>query len=255
MDNLRRKLRAVGEAAEHDGGMRPSAAERVSPYSVRENGPLPIEDTMEAAAEPAYEEPTPEAGVTADLAGVGEEVGVVLKSAHEAAGRLRLAAHEEAERLRSEAESAAAAVLEEARRTASADLAAASQMRAKMEAWAKDARASADAYVEERLREAEQTADQIVSDAQKVLAAADAEVEQKVREADAKARDRRQVLELETDRYERRLQHILAAFLGMSSQLEDLVARREAESGDLAGTLDEALHQALQPDLSTAHVE
>lgn len=256
MDNLRRKLRAVGEAAEQarefeaDGGERLSAAERVSAYSAREDGPLPVEDTT-GAAEPAGEGLTPEVGVTADLAGVGEEVGMVLKSAHEAAARLRLAAHEEAERLRTEAESAAAAELEEARRTASADLAAASHIRAEMEAWARDARVAADAYAGERLREAEQ----IVSDAQKVLAAADAEVEQKVREADAKARDRRQVLEVETERYERRLQSILAAFLGMSSQLEDLVQRREAESDNPAETLDEALHDALQPDLSTAHVE
>src|SRR5205823_8116802 len=61
MDNLRRKLRAVGEAAEQarefeaDGGERLSAAERVSAYSAREDGPLPVEDTT-GAAEPAGEE-------------------------------------------------------------------------------------------------------------------------------------------------------------------------------------------------------
>jgi hypothetical protein len=259
MVNLRRKLQTPAETnaspeqaeeqAPGEGGNSTSVVERASAYSAMEHQLVPAEDTVGVPAEPVGEEPNPEAEVT-NLAVVGEEVGAVLKSAQEAAVRIRRTAQEEGERLQTEAESAAAAKLEEARGIASADLAGGRQIRAEAEAYAKDARAAADAFAEERRREAEYAAAQMVSDAQKLLAAADAEVAQKMREADAKARERRQVLQAEAERYEMRLESILAVFRGMSSQLEDLVGRRQAESGNAPEVSDDALEDALRPDRS-----
>ena len=262
MANLRRKLRTLAdtheppeqaeEQAGGEGGEPTSAVERMAAYSARENEPVPVEDNVGAPPEPARAEPTPEAEVPADLAVVGEEVETVLKSAQEAAARIRRTAHEEAERLHAESESAAAAELEEARRIAAADLAAASRIRAETEAHAKDARAAADSFVEEQRREAERAAARIVSDAQKLLASADTDVAQKMREADAKTRERRQAVQAESERYERRLESILAAFRDMTSQLEDLLG--QAVSGNAAEVPGDSLEDAVRPDRSSSRV-
>lgn len=238
MANLRNKLRLLTETEQtqeqpgDEHGRSTSAVERVAAYSAKENEPVRFDDNPGAPAEPAGEEPNPEAEVPADLAVVGEEVGTVLKSAQEAAARIRRTSHEEAERLRTSG----------------------SQIRAEAEAYAKDARAAADEFAEERRREAERAAAQIVSDAQKLLAAADAEVAQKMREADAKARERLQALQVETERYEKRLESILAVFRGMTSQLEDLVGRQQTASGNAVEMSDDALDDALRPDRSSSRV-
>ncbi len=260
MVNLRRKLQTPAETnaspeqaqeqAPGEGGNSTSVVERASAYSAMENELVPAEDTVGVLAEPAGEEPNPEAEV-ANLAVVGEEVGAVLQSAQEAAVRIRRTGQQEGERLQAEAESAAAAKLEEARGIASAELAGGQQVRAEAEAYAREARAAADVFAEERRREAERAAAQMVSDAQKLLAAADAEVAQKIREAEAKAHERHQGLEAEVERYEMRLESMLGVFRGMSSQLEDLVGRRQAESGTAPEVSHDALEDALRPDRSS----
>jgi hypothetical protein len=259
MANLKRKLwtlaetnaspeEAEEEQAGGEGWKSRSSVERVSAYSARENEPVLVEENAGVAAEPAREERSTEADVLADLAVVGEEVGTVLKSAQEAAARIRRTAHEEAERLRAEAASAAEAELEEARHTAEAERADGSRIRAEAEAYAKDAFAAADAFAEQQRREAEWKATQIVSGAQKRADAADVEIEQKVAQVASKAREQHEALQLEVKRYEERLESILAVFHGMSSQLEDLLGRGQADSGNAPKVSDEALEDALRPD-------
>lgn len=252
MANLKRKLwplaetdagpeQAEEQAEEQAGGedwRSRSSLERVSAYSAKENEPVPGEEDADVASELAREERSPEADVLADLAVVGEEVGTVLKSAQEAAARIRNTALEEAERLRAEAASAAESELEEARRTADAERADGSRIRAEAEAYAKDVFASA---VQQR-READWEATQLLSDAQERADAADAEIEQKV------------AFQLEVRRYEERLQNILAVFHGMSSQLEELLGRRQTEGGNAPKVPNEALEEALRPDASSPRI-
>jgi hypothetical protein len=266
MANLRRKKRVHTEAnapaerpdeqAAGDVGKSRDTIERLSAYSAKANEPVVAEPGVDERAEPGVDkEPNPaETDVSADLAFLGAEVGSVLTSAQEAAAKIRRAAREEAGRLRTEAESTAAAALDEARRVAEGERADGRRTRAEADAYAKDARAAADAFADQRRTKAEREARQIVDRAQKRLAAADAEVERKIRQAEANARQRRRALEAETDRYEKRLESILVVFQGMSSQLEDLLGKRRAESGDAAKVADEALEDALRPDRSSSRV-
>ena len=264
MANLRRKLRARAETlaplepAEEQtagkGGRSTSAAERTAAYSAKESKPVPVEDSAGAPAEPVVEEPHPGVEVPADLAVVGEEVGTVLRSAQEAAARILRKAHEEAERLSADSASAAAAEVEEARRIAESERADASRVRAEAETHAKDARAGADAFAEQRRSEAERRAAEIVGQAQKRAEAASAKVEQEVAQAGAKARKQRDALQVEIRRYEERIESMLIVFHGMSSQLEELLGRRQAESVNDAEASDEELEDALRPDRSSSRV-
>jgi hypothetical protein len=265
MANLRRKLRALAEAnasrglspeqAASEGAMSSrSAVERVSAYSA-----VPEPTVADGAETPgeiaAGEAHAAEAeGSAEDLAFVGEEVGTVLQSAREAAANIRRAAVEEVRGLRAEAESAAAAELNEARRMAAAERAEGQRSRGEAEAAAKNIRASAEAFAQSRRQKAEREATQILGDAHRRLAAANAQVEQKVREAEAKAGHRRQALQAEAERYEKRLERILVVFHGMSSQLEDLLGEREAESEVTAGETEEGLREALLPSRSGARI-
>jgi len=259
MDNLRRKLRAQSEPnaplegsqeqLPGEGGSARSPVERLAEYSIKEDEPGAAKDSAEASAEPVADEESEsaKAEVPADLRAVGEEVGTVLKSAQEAAAQIRRKAQEEAERLGREAESAAAAEVDEARRLAEADRADGSRIRAEAEAYANDMRAAAEAVAEQGRRGAEREAAQIVDDAQKRLAAADAEVERKIRQAEEHARQRRDLLQAEVQRYEERIENILVVFRGMGSQLEDLLGGPRAESRNLVEASDEALDDALRP--------
>jgi hypothetical protein len=266
MANLRRKLRALAEAnasrglspeqAASEGAMSSrSALERVSAYSAV---PEPtVADGAETPGEIAAGEEADAAeaeGSAENLAFVGEEVGTVLQSAREAAANIRRAAVEEARGLRAEAESAAAAELNEARRMAAAERAEGQRSRGEAEAAAKNIRASAEAFAQSRRQKAEREATQILGDAHRRLAAANAQVEQKVREAEAKAGHRRQALQAEAERYEKRLERILVVFHGMSSQLEDLLGEREAESEVTEGETEEGLRDALLPSRSGARI-
>ncbi len=252
MANLRRKLRPEGshEQPSGDGGGARRPVERLTEYSLKtQELTSPGESSAEAAVEPVADKDSKssEAQVAADLGGVGEEVGTVLKSAQEAAAQIRRKAQEEAERLGKEAESNVAAAANEARRAAEAGRADGSRIRAEAETYAKDTRAAADSFAEQRMREATHEAAQIVDDAQKRLAAADADVKQKVRQAEAHARQRRDLLQAEVQRYEERLESILVVFRGMGSQLEDLLGKQRAESPNLVEASDEALEGALRP--------
>jgi vacuolar-type H+-ATPase subunit E/Vma4 len=252
MANLRRKLRPEGsqEQPSGDGGSARRPVERLTEYSLKKQELTSAgESSAEAAVEPVADEDSesPEAQVAADLGAVGEEVGTVLKSAQEAAAQIRRKAQEEAKRLGEEAESKAAAEANEARRVAEAGRADGSRIRVEAEAYANDTRAAADSFAEQRRREATREAAQIVDDAQKRLAAADADVKQKVRQAEAHARQRRELFQAEVQRYEERLESILAVFRGMGSQLEDLLGKQRAESPNLVGASDEPLEDALRP--------
>ena len=227
-----------------------SPRERLLQYSMTDE--IALEEPAEAPSEPAVDkeaEPM-EAEAHADVTNVGEEVGAVLKSAQEAAARIRGNAQEEAERVRAEAESVAAAVVAEARQAAEADRAESTRIRAEAEAYARDTRAAADAFAEQRQGDAEREAAQIASDAERRLADADAKVEQTIRQATAMERERIEALQAEVAHYEERLDSILVVFRGVTSQLEDLLRKRQR--ADQLDVSDEALETALRPDRATA---
>lgn len=225
-----------------------SAVERVAAYSAstaREGGAeAPVSQVSPDTTKGADEESP------ADPVAIGEEVGTVLKSAQEAAAKIRRAAQDEAKRVRAEAESAAAAAVAEAGRKAEADRAAAARIRAEAEARAKDSRDEANAFANESRKRAEDEAAAHVRAAQQRLEAADAEAEQRVRRAEAEARERVEGLQSEAARYEERLESMLVVFRGMSSQLEELVGRRRGEPGDAAAKSNEVLEEALHPNRS-----
>ena len=264
MTYLRRKLRQQSQE-QVEGGDSSRAREALIQYSMKDEpaaaeGRVDVlasaEGRMDVPAEPAEEgnaEPG-DAELPADVGSVGEEVGTVLKSAQEAAARIHRAAEREAERLRKEAEAATAAALTEARRDAEADRAEGSRVRAEAEAYAKDTRAAADAFAEQRRSDAERESAQIIGEAQRRLADADSEVERKMRQATARERRRIEALQAEVGHYEKRLDSILVVFRGVTSQLEDLLGKRQAERGDRPEFSDEALEDALEPKQSGARV-
>jgi len=262
MANPRRKLWGRNEPnaspsreqVSSGGGNSKRVAERVSEYSASKIPSAAAESGREPLAESVTDEQAvpPEAEVPADLSVVGDEIGTVLKSAQEAADRIRRTANEEAARRRDEIEAATAADVAEARRIAEADLADANRIRAEAEAHAKDTRAAADAFAEQRRAEAEREAATIVAHARTRLETADVEVEQKVREGQAKARERVNLLQAEAERYEERLENLFIVFREMSSTLEVLLGTPRNRSKDRAATSDEALENALRPDASTS---
>jgi hypothetical protein len=262
MPNPRRKLwtrrepRTSSEQSQEQvsagGDNSRKAVERLSQYSAREEQSV-AEGNEEAVDTPStVEEPASTEAEAADLSAVGDEVGTVLRSAQEAAAKIRRAARAEAAKRREEVEASAATELAEARRVADAARAEAHRVRAEADAYAKDTRAAADAFAEQRQQEAERAAGEIVADAERRLRAADAEVERKVREAQATARERVDLLKAEAGRYEERLENIFVVFREMSSQLEELLGRPQIESGDGAEAFDESLEDALRPESSSS---
>jgi hypothetical protein len=260
MANRRRKLWARNDAdaspaREHvsSGGDSNRVAVRLSEYSTSKLPAASAESGREPSAESVTDEDVPrEAEVPADLSVVGDEIGTVLKSAQEAADRIRRTANEEAARRRDEIEATTAADVAEVQRIAEADRADAHRIRAEAEAHAKDTRAAADAFAEQRRAEAEREAATIEAHARTRLEAADVEVEQKVREAEAKARERVNLLQAEAERYEGRLENLFIVFREMSSKLEVLLGTPRNRSEDGAAASDEAFEQALRPDASNS---
>jgi hypothetical protein len=259
---LRRKLRprrggdaSTPESQEAQPADATRARERLVAYSMRDELAA-REGGTEAPAEPAAEEEAEriEPESPADLASVGKQVDTVLKSAQEAAARIRRAAEQDAERVRKEAEDAAAAVVADARRDVEADRAEAGRARAEAEAYAKDTREASDAYAEQRRSGAEREAAQVAASAQKRLADAEDEVQRKMREATAEERQRIKELQAEVARYEERLDGILVVFRGVTSQLENLLAEREASRGGRLDVSDEALEEALSPNRSGSRI-
>jgi F0F1-type ATP synthase membrane subunit b/b' len=214
-------------------------------HPVAENAP-PGEVVDERA--PAENTDSTEAELPADLSDVGAEVGAVLKSAREAAARIRRVAHEEAAKIRDDAKSAAEAAVAEASQIAAADRGEGERIRAEAEAYAEEMRAAADTFAEQARTEAKREAAEIVEHASKRLEAADAEVEERLRQVERKARERLEALQAGSTRYEGRLESMLVVCRGMSSQLEELLGKRDAESGGDPEAVDETLEDALQPD-------
>jgi hypothetical protein len=160
------------------------------------------------------------AGAEADPADVGAEVETILKSAQEAAARIRQKAHEEATKIREEAETT----------------------RAEAETFAGQARVNV-----------QREANQMLEAARKRIAEADAVVERKLREAEGEALRRRDALQTEAKRYEERLRKMLGVFRGMSSELEELLGERTDETAaDEEASAGVTLERALQPNSPSA---
>jgi hypothetical protein len=249
------RQRAEEEGQYPDGEM-PLVIERVSEYSIREDRvnesqPQPPEDDVQERGEAA--EPTG-SGEATGLTGVGEEVQAVLSSAHEAATTIRQKAEEEAERIRHDAWSAAKAEIAEASRIAEAHRNDAERIRAEAETSASEAKAAAEEFAEDLRTNAEREAAQIEQEAQARLSAADAEVAQKVERAEAEVRERLGALQDGIKRHEERLESILGILRGMSSQVEALLAPRDA-SDESGGTPDGSLEDALRLDRSPEAIE
>jgi cell division septum initiation protein DivIVA len=188
---------------------------------------------------------------SADLADVGAEVGTVLKTAQEAAVRIRRQAREEAAKMREEAKTAAGAELAEARRLGEADRAEGARLRTEAEADAESTRAEAETFAQELRTNAEREADRLLEEARQRMGQVDAEIERRLREGESEAQRRRDTLQAESKLYEKRLEKMLGVFHGMTTQLEQLLGiessdrRHEgAEDGEGAETLE----AALQPD-------
>jgi F0F1-type ATP synthase membrane subunit b/b' len=240
-----------------EGGLT-MANRRRRKWALREPEPAaPLQ--QQGSSEDGRAEPTPQAEMVdepaaggtetelpADLSDVGAEVGAVLKSAREAAARIRNQAKEESTKLLEEAKATAEAEIEEARRIASEDRAEGERLRGEAEAYDNETRADAETFAEQTRADAESEAEKIVEEARARLEAADADVAQKVRDLTANARERLNTLQAGSRRHEERLEHMLVVFRAMTSQLEELLAERESESaGDTDA--DETLDEALQP--------
>jgi hypothetical protein len=250
------------EQGRHHDGETPLAVERVSKYSIREdpvneNQPQPPEDDVQGTfgvlAPDKAEEPTGNREATG-LTAVGEEVQAVLSSAHDAATTIRRKAEEEAERMRHDAWSAAQGEIAEASRIAEAHRNDAEHIRAEAETSATEVKAAAEEFAEELRTSAEREAARIEQEAQARLTAADANAAQKVERAEAEVRERFGMLQDEIKRHEERLESILIILRGMSSQVEALLARRDA-SGESGETPDESLEDALGLERSPEAVE
>lgn len=188
----------------------------------------------------------------ADLADVGAEVGTVLKSAQEAAARIRRQAREEATKIREEAKAAAEAELAEARRLAEADRAEGARIRSEAEADAESSRAEAETFAQELRTNAEREADKLLEEARMRIGRVDAEIEKRVREGESEAQRRRDTLQAESKLYEQRLEKMLGVFHGMATQMEQLLgvqsSDRRQDAGENGGPGGETLEAALQPD-------
>jgi cell division septum initiation protein DivIVA len=171
---------------------------------------------------------------SANAGEVGVAVSKVLKSAEEAAARMRRAAHADAAKIRDEAKAAVDAEIAEARR-----------VRGDAEADADSTRAAASTFAQKLRSDAENEAQELLQEARTRLERADSEIELKLRQAEQASRHRRQALEAEADRYHERLERMLGVVQAMSSQLEELLAPPKAGAADAAGR--ETLEDALQP--------
>jgi F0F1-type ATP synthase membrane subunit b/b' len=252
MKSSRRKLwsRDAGDSEQppkrEEARPMPARSEQAPRASLTER----VQAATGAPVEPEVDSAT--ADVTADLADVGVEVGTVLKSAQEAAARIRRQAREEATKIRDEAKAAAGAELAEARRLADADRSEGARLRAEAEADAEAARAEAETFAQELRTNAEHEADTMLEEARKRAARVDAEIEQRLRHVESEAHRRRDTLQAESKLYEKRLEKMLGVFNGMTTQLEQLLgvqsSERQADAGEDGKADGETLEAALQPD-------
>ena len=230
--------------------------ERLASYSLKQSSVAANESRTDDAEEPAedIEQEGPPDAKFGSYDAVGDEVGEVLKSAHEAAGKIRAAAQTESERLRTEAESAAAAELADARREADEKRAEAERLRTHADTYGDETRASAEAYMAQRKQEAEREAAAIVAEAEKRLRSADSEVEERVRQATSDALRERSALEAQIGHFEERLERMLVVFRAMTAQLEDVLVKRHGQASEVSGDADDqqSLTDALERSRSTS---
>jgi hypothetical protein len=201
-------------------------------------------ELVDEAAPDVSAEPTEATVLPPDLLDIGAEVGAVLKSAQEAAARIR----NRAAKLGEETTAAAEAQIAEAQRVAAENRAEAERIRAEAQLYASETRADAETFAEQTRTDAEREAAKIVEEARARAEAADVEAAQKVRDLTANARERLNTLEAGSRRQEERLEHMRVVFHGMTSQLEELLGERDAERGDADPQDEEDLADALQPD-------
>lgn len=201
-------------------------------------------ETRETELDPELTTTESDEASAGDLPELVAEVGAVLKSAQEAATKIRQSARVEASNLRAEARASAEAELGAAQREAAALRAEAqafaeTQVRgARQESEALRAEAQAlrmedAAKAEQLIADAENEAQSILEAARQRLEIVDAEVEQKLRRAEAEGRERRDALESEAVRQREWLESMLGVFQGTSSQLQGLLETPQGGSGEL----------------------
>jgi vacuolar-type H+-ATPase subunit E/Vma4 len=218
--NERRKLWSRGDESEQSqdeeaaAGSTPATSEQAPQASLTARVQAATGTPVEGDVDPATAE------AAADLADVGTEVGTILKSAQEAAARIRQKAQEEATKIREEAETT---------------------------------RAEADAFARQARGNIQREANQLLEAARTRIAQADAEVEKRLREAESEAVRRRDAFKAESKQYEERLRKMLGVFRGMSSQLEELLGEQTEETAeDEEATTGATLERALQPNTTSA---
>jgi ElaB/YqjD/DUF883 family membrane-anchored ribosome-binding protein len=182
----------------------------------------------------------------ADLAELVAEVGAVLKSAQEAATRIRDSASAEASKVLTETRRwvesefaatwrEAAAVRAEAEAFAEAEIRGARQEAEALRAEAQALQREDAAKAEQVKADAEHEAQSILEAARQRLLFADAEIEEKLRRAEAEIRARRDALESEAVRHREWLESMLGAFQGISLQIQGLLEAPRGDRGELLG--------------------
>jgi vacuolar-type H+-ATPase subunit E/Vma4 len=255
--NSRRKLWSRDTGQSEQSPEREGAAEPIPATSEQAPQPSLTERVQAATARPANTNvDSASADVATDPVDVGAEVGTVLKSAQEAAARIRRQALEEATKMHDEAKAAASAEVAEARRLAEADRADGARLRAKAEADAETTRAEAETFARELRTNAEREADKMLEEARMRMDRVDAEIEKRLRGVESEAQRRRYTLEAESKLYEKRLEKMLGVFHAMSTQLEKLVGvesqDRPQEAGESEEIEGETIESALQPDTAAS---
>jgi F0F1-type ATP synthase membrane subunit b/b' len=179
-----------------------------------------------------------------DLAELVAEVGAVLKSAQEAATRIRESARAEASKVHTETRAwvesefaatwrEAAALRAEAEAFAEAEIRGARQEAEALRAEAQALQKEDAAKALQLIADAENEAQRIREAARSRLQIADAEVEEKLRQAEAEIRARRDAFESEAVRHREWLGSMLGAFQGISLELQGLLEAPHGDSGEL----------------------
>jgi hypothetical protein len=170
---------------------------------------------------------------------VGEDVAEVLTAAERMAARIRENALQKAEQIRLEADESASATLAEAQ-----------ARRAEADGYSDETRAAADAYAEERRRTTDEEAASRVSQAEEQARRIRAEAEQKARDLEAEAIQRRDTLARTTEDMEERIESMVTAFRGVTTDLEGLLPderRRGTDEVNPEPPADDVLDDALKP--------
>ncbi len=159
---------------------------------------------------------------------LGEHVTAVVASAQQAAEQIRSAAVSDAERIRSEAREEANSRIAEATREAE-------KMRTESGTYSREVRQDADAYATEKRSEAEGYAARVRTEAEEEARQTREAAKQEARRAEKDAHRRKQVLSSEMERFEERLRSLHTVFQGMTTQLETLLPKDDAQASPEEG--------------------